>query len=288
VFPAEATSDAHDIGPLLIALWQNRNMIKDSTRKQEYIDNVRKVQDDIVGLFNNLPDKGPDPPSECSKTSKRSVDVSYVAKRSIISGIMDALDSVAKLLSCAVKVISNLVDEIQIPDPPIIEIETLTDMLNDLGNALKNEQTKPSDNKPSNSDSQPSTQKEQSSTTPAPSSISSESSKSSSASSSSSSSSSTSEFYCGAACASGACQIPGKAKRTAAPKPPAKQPATKRTLDDLEDWNFPGGFDEYVDMIVTNQQSRELDWNHQGIFIVSQDRVFDKEPHADYIQGIQG
>ncbi|KAL9622404.1 MAG: hypothetical protein Q9160_003248 [Pyrenula sp. 1 TL-2023] len=149
--PPAATSEADHIGPLLVVLWRDRDLIKDNNRKQEYVDNVEKVRDDVTGLFNDLSDKGPSPPSECGKTvARRSLHGRVLARRSPLSGILSTLDSVAKLLSCAAKVVQNLDDKVKIPEPPISEIETLTDMLNDLGNALDNTGQQPS-NSPSNS-----------------------------------------------------------------------------------------------------------------------------------------
>lgn len=74
---AAETTAAKSIGPILIGLWQNRNLLKDDNTKQQYIDLVDQTKDDITNLFNNL-DNQPEPPSQCCAT--------HLKKRSLISG----------------------------------------------------------------------------------------------------------------------------------------------------------------------------------------------------------
>ena len=74
-----------------------------------------------------------------------------ISKRSIISGLTDLVKDAANLVSCASKVVDNLVKAVEAPLPPISEIENLTDTLNELGKDLQE------DNEPSSSSSQQST-----------------------------------------------------------------------------------------------------------------------------------
>ena len=149
----EETSAAIDIGPVLLWLFDNRNLIEIEDRKQEYIDNVEETFNDITGLFTNLPNK-PEVPSECS---------GLVAKRSLISGILDLLDDAAKLITCATQVVTNLVEQVKIVPPPINVVTSLTDNLKDLTDKLKElEQDQPDD--PTQSEDQPTETEEPTST----------------------------------------------------------------------------------------------------------------------------
>ncbi|KAF4460878.1 hypothetical protein FALBO_12336 [Fusarium albosuccineum] len=126
----EATDDAIDAGPIIFALWSNRDMIKDEEKKEEYIKKTEETRDDIVLLWTNF-DVKPEIPEECGKTALR--------KRSLISGILDVLDDAAKLIGCATKVVENLVENVKLPDPPIEIIETLTDTLKEISEELEKE-----------------------------------------------------------------------------------------------------------------------------------------------------
>lgn len=137
--------------------------------KYQYIDNVKKAQDETRGLFNNLNTK---PPSdlECSELGKKRNTVSerklrafltnrsIVSKRILISGLTDLVRDAASLLSCAIEMLDNLAKTVELPEPPIGEIEYLTNELQDIGDDLQKEETDPSDsasssNAPSTSNS---------------------------------------------------------------------------------------------------------------------------------------
>ena len=66
------------------------------------------------------------------------------SKRSIISGLTDLVKDAANLVSCASKVVDNLVKAVEDPLPPISEIENLTDTLNEFGKDLQVEDKEPS------------------------------------------------------------------------------------------------------------------------------------------------
>ena len=114
---------------------------------------MKKVKQDTDSLFNSLNVKDiPDP--DCSNLKRKRNAVTdrdlrlLTSKRSIISGLTDLVKDAANLVSCASKVVDNLVKAVENPVPPISEIENLTDTLNELGKDLQEE-----DNKPSGSDS---------------------------------------------------------------------------------------------------------------------------------------
>ncbi|KAL8788495.1 MAG: hypothetical protein Q9195_007272 [Heterodermia aff. obscurata] len=156
---AAATSEAVQLSGLFFAIYANRNHITESNFKQQYIDNVKKVKQETDSLFNSLKDKAiPDPDCSNLKRKRNAVtdrDLRLLAsKRSIISGLTDLVKDAASLVSCASKVVDNLVKAVEDPLPSISKIENLTDTLNELGKDLKEEDNKPSG---SNSVSQQST-----------------------------------------------------------------------------------------------------------------------------------
>ena len=130
---AAATSDAAILGRIFIALHANRNWIADARMKYQYIDDVRKAQDETRGLFNNLNIK-PAADLECSKPTKKRNTVSerklraFLTKRSIISKqvsisrLTDLVKDTANFLSCAIEMLDNLAKTVELPDPPINEI----------------------------------------------------------------------------------------------------------------------------------------------------------------------
>ncbi|KAI1171346.1 hypothetical protein F4777DRAFT_64442 [Nemania sp. FL0916] len=124
--PAES-SEAVTVAPILFYLWSKRSLIQDKQQKNEYIDNVKKSRDDILAVLDKLKEK-PEPKPECRKKS--------LTKRSLISGILGLFQGIADLISCTVAVLDNLVDAVKQIDPPIPEIELLTDTLKDLGDEL--------------------------------------------------------------------------------------------------------------------------------------------------------
>ncbi|KAI1130171.1 hypothetical protein F5Y10DRAFT_289974 [Nemania abortiva] len=147
------TSIVVAIAPLFAAIRDNRGSLLDSQTKQQYIKDVTNTRNQIESLNDNLADKS-EPPSECSSTS---------GSGSLISGILNVLTTPSKLIGCAAKVASNLVNSVNVDPPNIAEIEVLTDTLDDIANQLQN-----SRNNPSNSDQQPSStgQSTKDSTTP--------------------------------------------------------------------------------------------------------------------------
>ncbi|KAM0426516.1 hypothetical protein ACHAPT_008208 [Fusarium lateritium] len=157
----EATDDATDAGPIILALWSNRDMIKNEEKKEEYVKKTEETRDDIVLLWTNF-DVKPEIPEECGKTALK--------KRSLISGVLDLLDDAAKLIGCATKVVENLVENVKLPDPPIDVIETLTDTLKEISEKLeeeKEEEEKETD-EVSSTDKVTSTTEEPTSTTEEP------------------------------------------------------------------------------------------------------------------------
>ncbi|KAI4210300.1 MAG: hypothetical protein LQ351_006824 [Letrouitia transgressa] len=121
-----ATSKAAQLSGLFFAIYANRDHITDSNLKQDYIDSVRKTKEETDALFNALDVKLEVDPA-CLNTKQR---------RHIISE-KNLVGDAAKLLSCATKVVDNLVKAVEAPVPPISEIEILTDTLNDIAEDLK-------------------------------------------------------------------------------------------------------------------------------------------------------
>ncbi|KAK7431852.1 hypothetical protein QQZ08_001470 [Neonectria magnoliae] len=139
----EATDDAIDAGPILFALWFNRDNLQDEEKKEEYIKKTEETRDDILVLWNNF-DIKPEIPTPCGQLSLK--------KRSLISGVLDVLDDAAKLIGCATEVITNLVDNVKLPEPPIDIIVTLTDTLKDISEKLEEEEKEQETDKPTTTD----------------------------------------------------------------------------------------------------------------------------------------
>jgi len=135
------TSAAIQIGPLLLYVWQNRGWINDDNNKQNYIDDVQSVNNNINNLLKDLPDPR-SPPSQCGSTSvtKRGLDTPGLQKRSIISGILDELADVATAISCAAEISGNLANAAQSATIDSAEIATLTDALKDISDKLAEDQ----------------------------------------------------------------------------------------------------------------------------------------------------
>ena len=129
---------------LFFAIHANRNHITQSQYKQQYIENVKKVKHETDSLFNSLKVK-PVSDTDCSNLKRRSLTVTdrdlrlLTSKRSIISGLTDLVKDAANLVSCASKVVDNLVKAVEDPLPSISVIENLTDTLNELGKDLQEE-----------------------------------------------------------------------------------------------------------------------------------------------------
>lgn len=70
------------------------------------------------------------PPSECSGTSGS-------GSGSLISGILDLLDTPAKLISCAEKVVGKLADAVVVDPPVIVTVTALTETLKQIGEELE-------------------------------------------------------------------------------------------------------------------------------------------------------
>lgn len=130
----EETTEAIKAAPVLWYLWQKKSLLQDEEHKQEYIDDVKKSRDNFVALFNQFHIKPLSKP-ECQRTS--------LAKRSLISGIIDTLTSAADLISCGVDVLNNLVDSVQKVEPPMSVVDLLTNTLKDIGDELEKEDDEP-------------------------------------------------------------------------------------------------------------------------------------------------
>ena len=148
----DCSADIHIVCSLFFAIYSSRNHITDSEFKQQYIDDVKKVKQETDSLFNSLKVK-PVADKDCSNLKRKRTAITeqdlrlLISKRSIISGLTDLVKDAANLLSCASKVVDNLVKAVEDPLPPISEIENLTDTLNELGKDLQEEDNKPSGSK---------------------------------------------------------------------------------------------------------------------------------------------
>lgn len=145
------TSEAAEIAPLFLYLWNNKDLIEDEDKKQEYIDDIIKTQEENKALLDSLEVK-PDPEPQCDKTALKRYAISERRIRSLLAkkrqlynrGLVDgligsALDSAAKLLGCADSILGNLANAVQTNPPPIPTIELLTEALNDIQNELEKE-----------------------------------------------------------------------------------------------------------------------------------------------------
>ncbi|XXH06190.1 hypothetical protein Hte_012636 [Hypoxylon texense] len=150
---AQETSKSKEIAPLFLWLYSEKDLLQDPKRKQEYVDNVKKTNDEAVALFKSL-ETQPDPEPDCGKTALKRWAVSeskvrsliaerHVVKRSLVSGILDQLDSAAKLLSCATKITGNLVNTVTSTEISTDVVQALTDSLKDVEEALQKEDDEP-------------------------------------------------------------------------------------------------------------------------------------------------
>lgn len=135
-------------------LKRNKDWLKDEQKKEDFIKYIDDLSTDVGGLAGKLPDL-PDPDPKCSN-SKRRRSVT-LQKRGILDGVVDTIKNVASAISCATKVVDNLVDKVKGVDPPEVEIDNLIEALDQLGTKLQ-ELDKPDEptNQPSGSDSTPS------------------------------------------------------------------------------------------------------------------------------------
>ncbi|KAI0005795.1 hypothetical protein F4779DRAFT_33619 [Xylariaceae sp. FL0662B] len=151
---AQESSESKKIAPLFLWLYSQKDSLQDSNRKQEYVDNVKKTNDEVVALLDSL-DTHPDPEPECDKTAlkrwalsetklKKLIAEKRVVVRSLVSGIIDELDNAAKLLSCATKIMGNLVNAVESTDVSTDVVQNLTDSLKDIEEALEKQDDKPS------------------------------------------------------------------------------------------------------------------------------------------------
>lgn len=150
---AQETSESKKIAPLFLWLYSEKDLLQNPKSKQEYVDNVKRTNDEVVALFKSL-DIQPDPEPECGKTAlkrwavsetkvRRLIAEKHVIERSLVSGILDQLDSAAKLLSCATKITGNLVNIVTSTDISTDVVQNLTDSLKDVEEALQKEDDEP-------------------------------------------------------------------------------------------------------------------------------------------------
>ena len=164
-----ATSEAALLGALFLALQANRQWITDPKLKSQYLDNVKISRGETLAFFNDLGIKPPADPQCSDKKRKRTPSSekklrSLVSERNLISGFTDLVGDVAKLLSCAVQVVDNLEDAVDVPVPDLHEIETLTDTLAEIGDDLQEEEDHDNESSTSASQSGPSSTKKSSTT----------------------------------------------------------------------------------------------------------------------------
>ncbi|RDL39487.1 uncharacterized protein BP5553_03827 [Venustampulla echinocandica] len=154
-----ATSEAALLGGLFFALSSNRQWVTDAKLRSQYIDSVKKTKDETIALFGALKVKPPADPA-CSNTKRKRSVISEVeprallANRSLISGITDLIGDAAKLVSCALNVVTNLVEAVEAPIPQIGVIQTLTDTLAEIAENLKKGKEKDNHDEPSSTKEQ--------------------------------------------------------------------------------------------------------------------------------------
>lgn len=117
---------------MFLALYANRNNVDDPKQKQKYIDNVEETKKQMHTIFDSLQKEPPTPP-ECSPGSLK--------KRSPISGLADLAGDIPKLASCATAVVEALEEDVKALEPPVSEIEDLTDTLNEIGKYMDENET---------------------------------------------------------------------------------------------------------------------------------------------------
>jgi len=149
-----ATSEAVLLAGLYFSLHANRLWITDPKLKSQYIKNVKKTKHETDSLFAAL-DIKPKADPDCSKVKRKRSSISerqlraIIRERGLLSGVTDMIKDVVNLVSCATKVVNNLVKTVEGIEPPIGEIETLTDTLAWIGENLKHpeEPKKPTQSK---------------------------------------------------------------------------------------------------------------------------------------------
>lgn len=142
-----ATSEGVLLGGLFLALKGNRLWLTDPNLKSQYINDVKKTKDEALALFNDLSVKPPEAP--CSNTKKKRNVLSERKLRTLLRGrdviqsmessIVDAVGNAAKLISCGLNVVDNLVDSVEADTPDVDLVENLTDTLAEIGVDLEDE-----------------------------------------------------------------------------------------------------------------------------------------------------
>lgn len=179
VAPSDQTSDPVLLKDLFFALKNNRESLTDAKLKSQYVDNVKEVKDQILALFEKLDVDIPEP--DCSVTKRKREENtisesqlrdflqerSALQNRGIFSGvayvIKSAVHDFAALLSCAINVMDNLVDSINIDTLNIDLIQDLTDSLAAVGDALDDPKDEPTNTNPSSTDASQTTSRSTSS-----------------------------------------------------------------------------------------------------------------------------
>lgn len=136
------------IGGLFLALQANRRWLTDLTLKSQYLDNVKKTQEQTLVLLNDLSVKPPDIP-DCHNT-KRKRQAGHMSEKKLRALLLDrgVIDSIGKaiggivkdvgsLIGCATNVVKNLADEVNKSTPDLGVIENLTDTLAAIGTDLE-------------------------------------------------------------------------------------------------------------------------------------------------------
>ncbi|TVY45813.1 hypothetical protein LOCC1_G006463 [Lachnellula occidentalis] len=143
---AAQTSEAVLLGGIFFALHANRKWVTDPKLKSQYLDSIKKTQQETIALLDSLPVNPPSVP-DCSMTKKKRDALSEVQLRALLHDrsiipdigkfIKGAIDDVGKLIGCAGDVVKNLASSGEGSTPDLGEIENLTDTLAEIGKDLE-------------------------------------------------------------------------------------------------------------------------------------------------------
>jgi hypothetical protein len=147
------------LGGLFFGLQTNRKWLTDPNLKSQYLQDVKRTQDEATSLFNDLASK-PDM-SGCSNTKRKRNALSerqlrsLLLDRSIIGSIAGAIsgavNDVSKLISCSLDVVNNLSKAVEGTTPDIVLVENLTDTLAEIAKDLEEDDNQQSSTQESSS-----------------------------------------------------------------------------------------------------------------------------------------
>ncbi|KAF7554414.1 hypothetical protein G7Z17_g2935 [Cylindrodendrum hubeiense] len=245
---AEATAAAFDLAPLLLAIAANQAMMQNAAQMQAYIDAVKEANADILVLWNSFDDQ-PSSPDACSD--------SVLKRRSLLSDVLDDLDTAAELIGCSKYVMANLLIAVQESSPSATAIATYAAMIEDIATKLEEEESSSTSTASTTTETATSTTSE--------------------------------ELICDAECTACVSDYVAKKRKRDAFTTATALPLHQRSLEyvDNEDWE--GQEDDYFMEQVNDFEGIEvMNWNYIAFDAASDQGQWDDTPSRNLLAGLFG